>query len=741
MKPHHSDFKNAFEYAQYYAIANRGTIFGKGLPDPKPNGSVIQIGTFDKWTTKMYPDLAYRSIQPNEVVFDIENQEEHTKLDKELKQQGYNFSTWYTGRHGTHTHLFFNKTLSPLERLAFMKTIGDKIGISFDKTSKGSREDKTERQIALELGPHRVTKKLKSLLVDNNGFEINQFPDISIEEPKKTGIPGIIKRTLPKKLCLGLEYAMSRPLPPGSRNQNVVPNFVAATRNHPQKDELWKTYCETQDTPRRELEGWDRPDLEYNGKQLHDTFSGMGLEGIVKECPCANNGLPSFENNKELQQWAKEKLMGEYHVVTIQDTGEMWAWSPEREMYVPGEQLLGMAIEDLLGEHNTVSVQKNILMKIQNSTYRDRDELKENIRNLIPLENGLYDIEKAELIPPSPEYFITTRIPITYNQEARAEKIHSFIQKISNGDQEMENELHKVLSLPLLKHHTFKGFYMLAGKPDAGKTTFLNLQYALYGKDNSTQHEITKLMDRDDYKFQLIDKYLNVQADIPNTKLRKLHVSYMKTLTGGDVLAVRQLYRAPISMRNTCKMVWGCNELPEVEGGDPAFWERANTICFYHSIPENERVPDYWEQLVGKEEKSGYLNTMIAMAREIKANRMRTNNRTAEEKQARWASMTPNVDRFFNECVTITSGGYIAKEDFYDYYKAWCNIEGIRPVDTEPFFRDYFWKSFRGEVKEYRPTVIDKDGEETKARRHLKGIVIDHDKQKELDDEMKKWAK
>lgn len=540
-----------------------------------------------------------------------------------------------------------------------------------------------------------------------------------------------------KKFCLGLKYSLTNKLPEGGRHNVLSKNLAIITRNIPDKDIIRKKYTTCQNLPFSDVDGWDCPGVydEFNGKEVHKWFIERDLGGIVQNCDCFNNGVPKFESVKELQHWAKNFLLEKYQIITIQETNQIFYWDESKDIYSPAKTFLESEIENLLGQDNTTTVQKNILMKIQSSTYRNRDDLEQQVKDFIPLSNGLFDLNKKILIKSSPEYFIISKIPIYYDPECVSIIIPSFIKKISGGNVLVEDELNKLASLPLLVGHTFKGFFMLAGKKDAGKSTFINLLISIYGRNNIETFDLLKLMDRDDYKIKLIGKYINLQADIGTQKLKSTHVAHMKTLTGGDLITGRALYSEPVSFWNSCKMIWGCNELPEVEGSDDAFWERANVIEFVQSIPKEERIPDYWRKLSSPSELSGYLNIMIDNALFIRNNRMMFNSLNSDSKEEKWKSLTANVERFLTDVTELDTSGFINKQLFYEYYESWCRLNGLNPVTQTPFFRDYFWPSFKGQVREVRPVEVTEHGEK-KGSPTLRGIVIHDDVVSELNKEI-----
>jgi putative DNA primase/helicase len=86
---------------------------------------------------------------------------------------------------------------------------------------------------------------------------------------------------------------------------------------------------------------------------------------------------------------------------------------------------------------------------------------------------------------------------------------------------------------------------------------------------------------------------------------QRLDESLMKSLTGGDVIAARQLYHEAIEFHLQAKFLLAANHKPIVRGRDHAIWRRFRLLPFTVTIPEEERDPQLAERL--REELPGIL--------------------------------------------------------------------------------------------------------------------------------------
>lgn len=272
-----TDFTDSFQYAQYFHQLDKDLDFA--------------IANGEKWTKwKKWEELSieqkiginHRGILSNEIVFDIENKNDHIELEKLLQKEGFNFSTWDTGGKGTHTHLFFDKPLESKQKLFFVQKIEKTINIQLDESAVKGR-----RVIGIELGYHRKTGKRKTLIMDSNGLEKNNFPIIPIEE-KKINAPTPSLVFNPSD-CIALQYAMKNKIPEGNRHLVLSKNFAIWTHKHPNREALRKCYLETQEMPNTDLIGWDKAIEEgkiskVNCVEIHRFFSSIGRSDLTLFC-------------------------------------------------------------------------------------------------------------------------------------------------------------------------------------------------------------------------------------------------------------------------------------------------------------------------------------------------------------------------------------------------------------------------------------------------------------------------
>lgn len=123
-----------------------------------------------------------------------------------------------------------------------------------------------------------------------------------------------------------------------------------------------------------------------------------------------------------------------------------------------------------------------------NIPYRDLTTNK----NLIPVNNGIYDTEQDKLLPFSPLYVFTTKIATNYNEKANKSpnidgwNVDSFIKQLANNDAETELLLWQIIACVINNNRVNEqAFFLYSVKGSTGKGTFQNLLINLVGIKNT----------------------------------------------------------------------------------------------------------------------------------------------------------------------------------------------------------------------------------------------------------------
>lgn len=158
-------------------------------------------------------------------------------------------------------------------------------------------------------------------------------------------------------------------------------------------------------------------------------------------------------------------------------------------------------------------------------------------------------------------------------------------------------------------------------------------------------------------------------------KMARIASALLKSLTGGDQVTARGLYRDPVTFPATWLIMLVTNHLPTLPADDKAVWERVRVIPFDVFIPREDRDPQLVRTL--QAESDGILTWVVRGLAEYW-------QRGLDEPEAvnvatsDYAAAQDNVTRFITACCTEApaNGGDTTKE-LHDAYTAWAISDGI----------------------------------------------------------------
>lgn len=196
-------------------------------------------------------------------------------------------------------------------------------------------------------------------------------------------------------------------------------------------------------------------------------------------------------------------LKNNYHVVKINNQLHIY----QNGIYVEGENL-GTVIRE-----NIPNIKKNQKAEVFDCL-RDITECKAQAdARYIAFRNGVLDIVTGQMQPFSPDLVITNQIPWDYNPEAYSELADDTLNKLACGDQPIRALLEECIGYCFYRANDYKKSFMLTGKGNNGKSTFLDCVKAILGDGNISALDLKELGDRFSTSM-MFGKLANIGDDI-----------------------------------------------------------------------------------------------------------------------------------------------------------------------------------------------------------------------------------
>jgi len=312
---------------------------------------------------------------------------------------------------------------------------------------------------------------------------------------------------------------------------------------------------------------------------------------------------------------------------------------------------------------------------------------------LLNLENGVLNLRTLEFLPCDPNLKLTKLAPVTYDPNADCPKWKAFLQRIFNGNEHLIRFVQRAVGYSLTGSTREQCLFFLYGTGANGKSTFLEVIRALLG-----DYAVTT-----DFSTFVADRKSSVRNDIARLHSARLVTAIevgegkrfaeelIKTLTGGDTVTARFLYREFFEFRPRFKVWLAANYKPEIRGADYAIWRRIRLIPFTVTIPPEEQIPDLAEQL--KEELSGILNWALEGLRDWLANGLQPPLEVTEATEAYRAEMDI-VGLFIQDACVTDPKAVTPSKTLYEAFREWCAENGHELLTPKQFGRRLSAKGF-----------------------------------------------
>ncbi len=327
-----------------------------------------------------------------------------------------------------------------------------------------------------------------------------------------------------------------------------------------------------------------------------------------------------------------------------------------------------------------------VVNTIRRETYLKRKQEFDNYNNLINLKNGILDLETKQLIPHSPKYLFRIQLPITYDQNATCEQFMKYLDQCFSEEKNKICFLESFASTLLPNIHLEKMF-MNVGSGANGKSTGLNVIEAFLGSDNVSNISLHDMETDRFAKAGLDNKLANIYADILRKDIHELGT--IKAIISSDAIEVQNKNQNRFKMRNNAKLIFSCNELPELGEDSHAVYRRLVLIewnqRFTDDHKEHKIDPDLLNKLTTEHELSGILNLLLPHVQQIKKNGKLTFADNALKIRGIWAQKADPMGTFLDSCVEQDFVTKTSKASIFQAFCKWCIDKKITPKKQKQF--------------------------------------------------------
>ena len=418
------------------------------------------------------------------------------------------------------------------------------------------------------------------------------------------------------------------------------------------------------------------------------------------------------EHGKFVPKLLADELMDEYCFITMRDNEQIYVY--QDGFYQPyAESLVKQECKAELEEEYRITRVKEVLDFIKASTFQNR---REEAPNLVPLKNGVLDIDTIELKPHSPEYMFFNLLPLEYDPDATCPKIKKFLAEITATKEDVDLLL-EVIGYCLHRDYIIAKALMLVGEGSNGKSTFLALAKTFLGIENVSGRSLQDLEEHRFVKADLHHKLANIYSDLPDKALYR--TGTFKMLTGRDLITAEKKFKNSFNFVNYAKLLFSCNKVPEAYDDTTAFFRRWIILVFPNQFVDDNCDPYILSKITSPEELSGLLNLVLDALKKLLERGKFSYSKTTEELKEDYIRKSSPIGAFVMDCLEVDVDAFIEKKALFKVFAAYCRGKNLPIVTETTFFKNL---PQHVNVIDFRPKIAKKRFTAFKGLRYSEGV-------------------
>lgn len=460
---------------------------------------------------------------------------------------------------------------------------------------------------------------------------------------------------------------------------------------------------------------WQEKEDSYRFRTLSRARQFKAQSSLTKteqKTPEVVNPLAELERQVRAEPSSKNLcslIMKMHHFSTFKDTREIFVYS--NGIYeANGEAIIQSLVDQLTNGRSKIKERNEVVDLVRIKSFRERKEFNQ-YSELIPLENGIYDLVHDLFIEHDPKYLFTSKLSVKYDPDAGCHNFWSYL-KDCQPDPQIRKQLLESMAFCLDRRPIRRKSYMFLGAEGTGKTTFLNVLRKLLGSENCAAEALQALSGEDKFATSMLyNKMANIYADISDVEIETTG-SY-KLSTGSDMVPAQFKHKPKFYFVPFAKFFFSANQLPKVsDDADLAFFDRWFIIYWnikfvnepkhfekYEEVIEKRRIANIEERISTPEELSGLLNLLLYNLKQIRLRGHLLAEPSAQQIQAIWKDKSDFNFQFVKAELIEDPKAITPKNIIHESYQRWCDIKSIA-ADSETALNSAIRGHFKERVRE-----------------------------------------
>ncbi|MFC1826610.1 phage/plasmid primase, P4 family [Thermodesulfobacteriota bacterium] len=317
--------------------------------------------------------------------------------------------------------------------------------------------------------------------------------------------------------------------------------------------------------------------------------------------------------------------------------------------------------------------------------------------NLLPIKNGVLDLDLKILNEHKPEFYLTWQIPFFYTESSFCVPISWWLYE-TLGDFYLVQKIRAYLNAAIKGRVDLQKFLELVGPGGSGKSTLLWLFMQVVGNANTITTELKYL---ETNRFETASLYGKKLVLIADAEKYSGDVSVLKSITGGDYIRYEEKHKQSRNhFQPEALVIIAANDAIRSNEYTSGLRRRRDTIYFNNPVAEDK-------QRDLKKEFSPYIAGLLNWALELSDNEVtkiiKQRGSAASKINAKRNILDTNPmaawlhDNIIYNPETETNIGSAPKQSYsigsykretewlYPNYKKYCDSTGVKAISLQRF--------------------------------------------------------
>mgnify|MGYP005917220321 CR=1 FL=1 len=294
--------------------------------------------------------------------------------------------------------------------------------------------------------------------------------------------------------------------------------------------------------------------------------------------------------------------------------------------------------------------------------------------------NGDIDLVTGELLPPSPERYVSRHTHIHCIKDAQCPRWKQTLKECLMKDSVIDY-FQKLVGQAALGMPNHGLLVFLYGGGCNGKSTILEVLRVVFGDYHRTASpEVFLSSNRagGNLRTDLIDLRGARIIELPETgQGSRLDVHQMKRITGGDQLSARVPYAVEQERFSLVGVPFiATNYRPDIRESDDGTWRRISSISFPRNFEKDKDIKkdEHLREKLALEYE-GILNWVIEGALKVQKEGLAKPEEVKSDVEE-YRRENDLVGQFVEECLTFDEKGHITGKTLTDLWKTFCEEKG-----------------------------------------------------------------